>query len=992
MKNYDHKKIEKKWQKEWEAKGTYKTLNAKQAKAKKLKPYYVLDMFPYPSGAGLHVGHPRGYIASDVFARMKRMEGYNVLHPMGFDSFGLPAEQYAIKTGKNPGPFTNQLVKRYREQLSILGFSYDWDRQVATHDPAFYKWTQWIFLKIYNSYYDTEKNKARPISELVKKFEKTDKNWKNLSEVEKQKILMNYRLAYEGFAEVNWCPEMGTVLANDEVVEKDGKLVSERGEFPVEKKSMRQWFMRITSYADRLISGLDTIDWPDSIKEIQRNWIGKSEGSEITFYLENKGFGYFINNVDVFTTRADTLFGVSYIALAIDHPLVKNLTNKEVSNWDKVIQYIEEVSKQDRMNVKEITGIKLEGIVAKQSFMDIEVPVYLTNYVLGSYGTGAVMGVPAHDERDFEFANKYNLPIKQVIEPVLLQTTGTAAFKQDEPVQENRGIIAVIKHWSEDKYLGLHWPEPQWGTWLTGGIDEGFTPEETVYKEILEETGFKNAKIVKSIGMVHSRYYHAPKKVNRLGHTPAFLVELSNGEKNEIEDHESKRHVMKWLSKEEMKKFLTGVSHLQVLEMLDEKPYTGSGILTNSGEFNGLESEEARKKITDFVKGRLVTKFRMRDAIFARQRYWGEPIPLIHGKDGMISEVSEKNLPLELPKVASYEPTGTGESPLAGVKSWVNAGYETNTMPGWAGSSWYFLRYADPKNKKAFADESELDYWFNKKGGGVDMYVGGAEHATGHLLYSRFWHKFLFDLGYVKTDEPFKALRNQGMIGGTDGRKMSKRWGNVINPDDVVRDLGADTMRVYEAFMGPFEAALPWSTDGIVGSRRFIERVWRLQEKVSSVASSLELQKTLHKTVKKVTDDIQSFGFNTAVSSMMIFLNAAEKAESISKEDFGLFLQILAPFAPHITDELWSELGNKKSIHISSWPIYNPKLLIDDSIKMGIQVNGKVRAEIEVTLDATEDDVRNMVMQIPDILKWTEGKEIKKFIFIPKKIISIVAA
>ncbi len=666
MKPYDHKTIESKWREYWNQNNVYKTLSADEAVSLGKKPYYVLDMFPYPSGAGLHVGHPRGYIASDVFARMKRMQGYNVLHPMGFDSFGLPAEQYAIATGENPAEFTEELVKRYQEQLSILGFSYDWDRMVATHRPEYYQWTQWIFLQIYNSWYDTQLQKARPISELVEIFERENPEWNNLSELEKQNILMNYRLAYEGYAEVNWCPELGTVLANDEIVDdENGNPVSERGGHEVVKKSMRQWFMRITAYADRLLAGLDTIDWSDSIKEIQKNWIGKQ-------------------------------------------------------------------------------------------------------------------------------------------------------------------------------------------------TDENGT-----------------------------------------------------------------------------------------------------------------------------------TTYNIRDAIFARQRYWGEPIPL-QNKDGIINEVSENNLPLELPHVDSYAPAGDGQSPLATVPEWVSAGYETNTMPGWAGSSWYFLRYIDPKNTDRFASSTELDYWFSETGG-VNMYIGGTEHATGHLLYSRFWHKVLHDLGYVKTDEPFAALRNQGMILASDGRKMSKRWGNVINPDDMVHQFGADTMRIYEMFMGPFEASQPWSVDGMVGSRRFVERVWRIGETLSP-ETSIDVLKSLHKTIKKVSEDIVNFNFNTAVSAMMILINEIEKqGNQISTTDYKKFLQILAPFAPHITEEIWQEyLGETGSIHHALWPEYDESLIIENTITLGIQINGKVRGEIEIEKNLDENSVREQVLALPEIQKWTDSTEIKKFIYIPNKIINIV--
>ncbi len=828
--SYNHLKIEKKWRKHWESKKTYQTESAKSK-----KKFYVLDMFPYPSGAGLHVGHPRGYIASDVYARFKRMQGFNVLHPMGFDSFGLPAEQYAIQTGKHPGPFTDTLIKKYKEQLQSILFSYDWDREVATHRPEYYKWTQWIFLKLYEHYYDLKANKALPISELVTEFEKNGNtkveafcsqktpkiskvDWKNFSDLEKQSFLMNYRIAYEGYAAVNWCAELGTVLANDEIIlDKDGKMVSERGGHPVVRKEMRQWFMRITAYADRLLSGLDVIDWSNSIKEIEKNWIGKSEGSEINFALVGES-GEELGNVSVFTTRADTLFGVTYVVLAPEHELVKKISSS-IKNLKKVDVYIAKVTaltEQDRVSdEKEKTGICLEGVFAINPANNEKVPVWVADYVLASYGTGAVMGVPMHDDRDREFANKYSLPII------------------DRP-----------------------------------------------------------------------------------------LVDA--------------------------------------------------------------------KKITKDVSGRLVTKYKMRDAIFARQRYWGEPIPLQYEKSGIIHPLSEKELPLELPKVKSYQPTGNGESPLSGVKSWVKDGYETNTMPGWAGSSWYFLRYMDPKNKKELASKDAIKYWQD-----VDLYVGGSEHATGHLLYARFWHKFLKDIGVVATEEPFKVLKNQGMILAPDGRKMSKRWGNVINPDDVIATHGADTMRVYESFMGPFESSQPWSTDSIVGSRRFVERVWRLSEKVresqsKNITTDDKVLQLLHKTIKKVTEDIQGFAFNTAISAMMVWLNEAEKAEKISKKDFIKFIQILAPFAPAIAEEIWELDGNKNSIHKSVWPQFDPKLVIDTEVKIAIQVNGKLRAEMTLATDATEDEATTLALAHPNVQKFLSGQKPKKIIFVKGRLISIV--
>ncbi len=854
MKQYDHKEIESKWQKFWDEQEVYKT----QENSKKPKQY-ILDMFPYPSGAGLHVGHPRGYIGTDVLSRMRRMQGYNVLHPMGFDAFGLPAEQYAIQTGEHPSVITEKAIETYKKQLEIIGLSYDWSREVQTIDPEYYKWTQWIFLQLFDSYYDEKEKKAKPIKDLISKFEKEDTSWSGKNEKEKQDILMNYRLAYEGYSEVNWCPELGTVLANDEVIDgPDGNPVSERGGFPVEKKNMRQWFLRITSYADRLLSGLETIAWPEHIKEIQKNWIGKSEGSEITFYLENQEFGYDIANIDVFTTRADTLFGVSYIALAIDHPAVENLLKKEVSNWDKVHSYIEEVKKQDQNNIKETTGIKLEGIVAKQSFLDeFEVPVYLTNYVLGSYGTGAVMGVPAHDERDFEFAKKFDLPIKTVLSVNLAS-------------------------------------------------DDLLSPPKIA-------TG-----IYKSAPVAHLRYDY-------------------------------------WL---------------------------GDGQLINSGKFSGMDSRKAKSKITEFVGGKMVTKYKMRDAVFARQRYWGEPIPLVH-KDGIISALSEKDLPLKLPNVSSYKPAGNGESPLAGVSEWKDAGYETNTMPGWAGSSWYFLRYMDPKNKEAFAGKEAIKYWQD-----VDVYVGGAEHATGHLLYSRFWHKVLHDLGYVPTEEPFKLLKNQGLILASDGRKMSKSWGNVVNPDEMVSRFGADAFRLFEMFIGPFEQYTSWNTDGLVGTRRFLERVWRAKERIGEENKEVDI--LVNKTIKKITEDIENFRFNTSVSSMMILVNKMEEANSFSKDNYLDFLKILAPFAPHITEELWHELGETGSIHVSDWPKFDAEKIKDEKIKIAVQVNGKVRDEIEIAPDISEEEVKEIALSSKAVKAFVGDQSVKKFIYISGKIVNIV--
>lgn len=832
---YDHGAIEKKWQKTWEKEEVYKTQDTS-----KKKKYYVLDMFPYPSGAGLHVGHPRGYIASDVYARLKRMQGFNVLHPMGFDSFGLPAEQYAITTGKHPGPFTDTLVKRYKKQLSIIGLSFDWSREISTHTPDYYHWTQWIFLKLYDAWYDIKKNSARPMKELVTLLETkgnkgvvaacdsdtatiSAKEWKAFSKKEKNDFLMKYRLAYEGYAEVNWCAELGTVLANDEVLDTENGLVSERGGFPVVKKKMRQWFMRITAYGTRLVKDIESLDWPQSIKEIQKNWIGVSTGSEITFSIQTEAKKI---SVPVFTTRADTIMGVTYIVLAPEHPILETL-RPYIQNWNEVQSYQEGAARKDAIertaDTKEKSGVPLRGLTATNPATKEEVPVWISDYVLPEYGTGAVMGVPMHDARDRAFAEKYELPII------------------DKPLVDAVGV-------------------------------------------------------------------------------------------------------------------------------------------------------------TKKVGGKSTTKYKMRDAIFARQRYWGEPIPLRHSKEGVVEPLKEKELPLVLPNVKSYAPSGTGESPLAGIKAWTKEGYETNTMPGWAGSSWYFLRYIDPNNTKAFASKKQLEYWKD-----VDMYVGGAEHATGHLLYSRFWHKFLYDMKLVPTKEPFKALRNQGMIGGADGRKMSKRWGNIVNPDEVVATYGADSLRVFTMFLGPFNAHLPWSTEGIMGSRRFVERVWRLGVKIATDAQvglagkpviTNELYapvlRVLHKTIKKVTEDIQTFSFNTAVSAMMICLNEFEKAQHITKKDFGLFLQLLAPFASHMTDELWGMLDEKGSIHLSAWPTYNKKFLTADTVTVGVQINGKVREELTIEADATEEKYKQAALALSKIKEYTEGKQVVKVVVVLGRIVNIV--
>jgi leucyl-tRNA synthetase/ASC-1-like (ASCH) protein len=1147
---YDHLSTESKWRKFWQDREVYATAGIESNKPK----YYVLDMFPYPSGAGLHVGHPRGYIASDVFARFKRMNGFNVLHPMGFDSFGLPAEQYAIKTGNHPGPYTDELVEHYKQQLSGIGFSYDWSREVSTHRPEYYKWTQWIFLQLFNAWYNPATNKTEKIETCIAMLESTDPKWPEYSELEKQNILMNYRIAYQGYAEVNWCPELGTVLANDEIITAaDGSMVSERGEYPVVRKSMRQWFMRISSYADRLLSGLDGIDWPESIKTIQKNWIGKNEGAEVDFEIiqdlpksfyqnENdvslsseeqdlpptpsKGGGVFaqqkpgyittnskkykelydkalemrkdptesekliwesirsqklgfkfrqqhiinefivdfvclekkvILEIDggvhdsqkerdqertailealgfsvlrfsndevknsiqsvlktieselqkapsfgggwgevctVFTTRADTLFGVTYVVLAPEHDLVQKLSPM-ITNWSEVSDYIAKVkatSEDDRVNDKnEKTGICLEGITAINPANGESVPVWIANYVLASYGTGAVMAVPAHDERDFEFAKKYDLSIVYVNTPNSFTTStvnSPATGNYKSPGEELDEILKTQSRplTSDDSTL------------VNSGEFTGFDSEKA-RALITEKYGRPITKFrMRDAIFARQRYWGEPIPLRHvLSKNENEKIILSFYDDNIWNDILSGKKTVETraLNPEETERYFGDIGIGDVVKFINKN--TGESIFVCVKDVRSYKTlvEAFEDKVTLLkTQGR---DFNSVSELETKYEFTKDYLEKINNNGlvawefeliKIVEVVSENELPLILPELDDFAPAGNGQSPLAKSPEWMAAGYETNTMPGWAGSSWYFLRYMDPSNENAFASVDAVDYWRD-----VDMYVGGAEHATGHLLYARFWHKALHDLGYVPTDEPFRALRNQGMIAGTDGRKMSKRWGNIINPDDVVAQLGADTLRVYESFMGPFEAHLPWSTDGIVGSRRFIERVYKLavSEKVSDATTDKDTLVSLHKAIKKVTEDINSFSFNTAISAMMIAMNDFEKAAAINKNDFAKFLQILAPFAPFITEDLWHKIhgDDAGSIHLAPWPTFDPELLVADTITMGVQVNGKVRGEITLAPNATQDEAFALAQSDESIAKWIAG-EPKKVVYVAGRILNII--
>lgn len=801
--SYNHQEVEKKWQTNWLENKTFKTEdNIGQ------KKFYALDMFPYPSGAGLHVGHPEGYTATDILSRYKRMQGYNVLHPMGWDAFGLPAEQYALDTGNDPAEFTKRNIQTFKRQIQELGFSYDWDREVSTTDPEYYKWTQWIFIQLYKK-----------------------------------------GLAYIDEIPVNWCEALGTVLSNEEVV--DG--VSERGGYPVVRRPMKQWVLKITEYADRLLEDLDTLDWPESIKDMQRNWIGRSEGAKVNFKVEN------INTpIEVFTTRPDTIYGATFLVLSPEHTLVNRITTPQ--QYEKVKHYQDEAAKKSDLErtdlAKEKTGV-FTGAYAIHPFTGKQVPIWIADYVLASYGTGAVMAVPAHDERDYEFATTFDLP-----------------------------VVTVIENDAETPY------------------------------------------------------------------------------------------------------------------------YTGDGAHVQSGELDGLNNEAAIAKAIELLEakglGEKKVNYKLRDWLFSRQRYWGEPIPIIHWEDGSMTTVPENELPLLLPKTDEIKPSGTGESPLANIDDFVNVvdpetgmkgRRETNTMPQWAGSCWYYLRYIDPKNDQMLADPEKLKHWLP-----VDLYIGGVEHAVLHLLYARFWHKVLYDLGIVPTSEPFQKLFNQGMILGEGNEKMSKSKGNVVNPDDIVRSHGADTLRLYEMFMGPLEASIAWSENGLDGSRRFLDRVWRLfvtedsqlTDKVIE-GDTPALQTVYHQTVKKVTEDFESLSFNTAISQLMVFINECYKADNISKAYAEGFVKMLAPIAPHVGEELWSILGHDTTITYQPWPSFDPSLLEEDVVEIVVQVNGKVRAKIEIPKDMSKADMEATALANDNIKAAVEGKDVKKVIAVPQKLVNIVA-
>lgn len=930
---YNFRAIEARWQEYWQAKNVYRVTEDPSR-----PPYYILDMFPYPSGAGLHVGHPLGYIASDIFARYKRLRGFNVLHPMGYDAFGLPAEQYAIQTGQHPEITTRENIRRYREQLDRIGFSFDWSREICTSDPKYYHWTQWVFIRLFHSYYDNTRDQARPINELIQHFTTkgtegldisqseeisfTAEEWNKWDEVKRQETLMNYRLAYLGETMVNWCEALGTVLANDEVSEG----VSVRGGHPVVQRKMKQWCLRVSAYAGRLLSSLDNLEWSESLKESQRNWIGKSEGAEVRFPVlaskEQKGIHK--GELTVFTTRIDTIFGVTFMVLAPESNYVPLVTTPEQkASVEEYLEATKRRTERDRMADRRVSGV-FSGSYAENPLTGEAIPIWISDYVLAGYGTGAVMAVPGHDSRDFAFARHFDLPIIQVVLP------------HDEcPTDPST--------WTESK---------------------------------------------------------------------------------------------------------------------DSK----AGTLINSGLLNGLSVSDAITKMKDYLTtqhlGRVRTNYRLRDAIFSRQRYWGEPFPIYYDEQGIAHTVSDDELPLCLPEVDKFLPTSDGQPPLGRAEGWhTKEGYpyELSTMPGFAGSSAYYLRYMDPHNDKALVGQEKNAYWRH-----VDLYVGGAEHATGHLIYSRFWNKFLFDLGIIVEDEPFRKLVNQGMIQGRsnfvyrikdtntfvslglkgsyettpihvdvnivyndqldleafkawrpeyatadfileDGKyicgwaveKMSKSMYNVVNPDHIIERYGADTLRLYEMFLGPIEQSKPWDTNGIDGVHRFLKKLWSLYYstdglRVTKTSATKEELKSLHKLIKKVTQDIEQFSFNTSVAAFMICINELQGMKTSSREVLHPLLILLAPFAPHIAEELWHALGEEASITSAPWPEYNESHLVEDSIKYPVSFNGKTRFTLELPTTASREEIERAVLANDETQRWLEGKSPKKVIVVPGRIINIV--
>lgn len=932
--------VEKKWQEYWK---NHHTFEAHIDKSK--EKYYYLVEFPYPSGAGLHVGHVRSYTALDTLARKKRLMGYNVLFPMGWDAFGAPAEQYAIKNHIHPSIAVKENIKTFKSQIEKLGISFDWSREFATTDPEYYKWTQWQFLQFFK-----------------------------------------HGMAYKAKKNINWCPKCKMGLSNED----SSGGVCERCGTQVVQKEKEQWMLRMSDYAEDLIDGLNDTDFQERTKVAQINWIGKSTGAEVDFKLKQVN-----EKLTVYTTRPDTLYGVTFMVIAPEHPYV-DLYSGLIKNMNEVIDYREQTNKKTEFErtqlVKDKTGIKLEGLSAINPINNKEIPIYISDYVMMNYGTGAIMAVPAHDTRDYDFAKKFGIDIIQVLE----EETGTP--HSDESMKNS--IVAIVYDEKQDKYLTINWGNNGGRLFVGGTIKENESSLECAIREIAEETGYTDISLVKTAFKINHHYYAYNKdKYFNIQATP-FLFTLNSDKMVSQNLDDDEKFKVEWVSKDIIQREIVDELHKKSFEYtVNETAMVGDGIHINSDVLDGLHKEEAISKMISYLEekgiGRKKTNYKLQDWIFTRQRFWGEPIPLIYCDDCGWVAVPDEDLPVLLPNVAEYEPTDDGESPLARIEEFVNttcphcgkpAKRETDTMPNWAGSSWYWLRYMDPHNDKEFASREALEYW-----GKVDWYNGGMEHATRHLLYARFWNQFLYNIGLVPNKEPFKVRASHGMILGEGGVKMSKSLGNVINPDDIVAEYGADTLRTYEMFIGDYEKEATWSEQGLNGCKRYLDRVVRLGEKVNdSLEYSSELEKDIHKTIKKVTEDIDALKFNTAVSSLMILLNKMEKMDSISKKDYRTYLTLLNPIAPHITEELNEEYQLGNAICESSWPSYEEDKLVDSEKEIAVQVNGKVRATILAHIDDTDDIIKEKALSEDNVKKHIEGKEIVKIIVIKGKIVNIV--